>query len=240
MYGTLAEIKASGSGTQFGNGWQDFTSIHNADWDGDGVPDIVGFKGKDIYVYKGIKGKINFQAPVHVNSVLEGRPIVSKVRASDKWPGVTVLRENGQILSYGRKDSTSLDQGFYVARNIPANSQIMGTQTSTGAADFIIRPKSGRFEFFKTQNNDFYITQVGDFTGSDQGSSSNRQAMIDGFAGSGTRGIIEVVHSESPNNPGTLYYRPMNVDGVIGAKEKIGTEGWAAMVLSNGSYKNNP
>lgn len=236
MYGTMSQLKANGGGTQIGTNWQPFTSIHNADWDGDGVLDIVAFKDTQLYIYKGLKNKPGFAVPIHVATFnqAKSRPIVTKIEPKDKHVGVIMLEPDGKIGTFPRKtnDVNALDVGKYLAK-VPANSQLLAIKSSSSLlSDIVVNPKSGRFEIMQ-RNNAQKISQITNVTGGDI-LATNRNISIDGFVSANSRGIIEVRHTEATG--GTLYYSPINgTTGAVSAKQKIGTSGWAVMVISNGS-----
>jgi len=132
-----------------GTGWNSLTMVEAAgDYDGDGVPDLLGRDGSgNLFVYR-LKRNLTFKARMTLGNGFQGMANVVGTGAFDKdaYADVIALRAGDHaLISFRGRGSSSLMTGSVLARTQNDLAQILGVgdYNGDGTADLMARTSAG-------------------------------------------------------------------------------------------------
>ncbi|MHA7153628.1 GH25 family lysozyme [Arthrobacter sp. TMN-50] len=228
--GRLFNYPSTGRGAlatkmQIGNGWGSARSIHQVDWNDDGVLDILA---------QWSTGRL---------SVYHGRPAggfdAARILAASGWggmqlsvgdwvrgarPSITGVRSDGSLHYWAQTGSGSLASPRQVGHGFNQMQIVMTDFDKNGSQDLLARNSKSQLVLYKGNGDGRFASATRPVIGSGWGAMITVNATT-GFQGNGTQGII------AKSDDGKLYYYPIMDGAQWGTSSQIG-HGWATLTIS--------
>ncbi len=220
--GNLMHYPATGSGSfggasLIGTGWSGAVSAHNADWNGDGIQDIIS-QTRDgyLFVYYGYSMG-GFSGPVTIGQGWQQfRISVGKWAPGDTLPGVVAVDNRGRTWSYRNTSGGYLSSGTLIATGIEPRLFSITDLNGDGVPELMSIMPDGTL-VSRTRNA---AGMVGDGVQAGEGwqIATTLRAAQD-FSGAGSRGLLTTF------SDGRLAYYNSNGRGGWTGSSNVGS-GW--------------
>jgi hypothetical protein len=234
--GELWSYNAPGNGTLAGRfyqgtGWGSAKQILKADWNSDGILDIVArWTSGAVTMYAGI-GNNDYRTPVTIGSGWQSYDINAvKLRNTDKYPGLVARNvSTGGLYYYPNTTGGAMTSPRI---QIGASGWIPMTEISAidwdrnGNMDLIVRNSAGELKLYRTNGAGVILNEARLTVGSGWNAMTHIAVQYN-FAGAGTVGII------ARNKTGALYYYAISNSKIQPAKT-IGS-GWTGYNIAAGT-----
>jgi len=224
--GRLFDAPATGKGAvgtarQIGTGFSGVRDMHVTDWNSDGIADLlVQWTSGRVNVYLGTaKGLVN--GPVIAASGWSGITLtVGKWQATAPYPWLVGTNAAGGLYYWANRHGTTVDTAVKIGTGWSGLKFTQLDYDADGNVDLLVRRSTGVLQLYRGNGAGQVVNETRKTIGTGwQGFDS--LSAVQGFAGSGSRGIIARNASS-----GIRYYYPV-LKGAWGAR--------AALV---GSWKN--
>lgn len=236
--GTYWSYSAPNNGTlggrsYIGGGWGNAQQIIKADWNSDGILDIVArWSSGYVTMYAGL-GNNSYRAPINIGSGGWQNMDINavKLKNTDKYPGL-VARDtvSGNLYYYpnttgGAMTAIRTQIGF--GGWTPMTEISAMDWDNNGNMDLVVRNSAGELKLYRTDGNGTILNEARQTL--DWGwNVMDHIAIQHGFAGPGTVGII------ARSTGGVLYYYPISA-GKVQPSKIIGNGGWSGYKIASGT-----
>ncbi|WP_237742137.1 GH25 family lysozyme [Arthrobacter sp. CAL618] len=229
-FGKLFNYPSTGRGSlgtraQIGSGWGSAKSIHQVDWNDDGVLDILAqWNNGRLSVYYGQPAGGFQSAIILAASGWGGMQLSVGDWISGARPSITGVRTDGSLHYWAQTRSGSLAAPRQVGHGFNGMQIVMTDYDTNGTQDLLARNGQSQLVLYKGNGDGRFAPASRPVVGSGWGKMVTLNA-VSGFKGNGTQGII------AKRNDGNLYYYSI-VDGARwGTSGQIG-HGWLSMRIT--------
>ncbi|MCU6480087.1 FG-GAP repeat domain-containing protein, partial [Arthrobacter sp. A2-55] len=150
-----------GTGTQIGAGFTGVKSVHVADWNGDGILDlIVQWSNGRLSLYPGISAGSFNNAVTLANSGWGGYDLtVGQWITASKFPTIVAQSADGTLTSFTSTDGTSLTAGTVLARGMTRMHPVMTDFDGDGNADIVAINNLGQLILYRSNGKGAFVSE---------------------------------------------------------------------------------
>jgi uncharacterized protein YkwD len=210
---------------QIGQGWQDFTDIHQTDWNADGYVDIVGkTTSGDLYLYQAVStGGFN---RIQLGHGWQGYTIdIVQFDKRVKYPSIVATNTaNGNLYNYLNENGGAITGVKQIGSGWGALGIQMVDWDKNGTIDVIAKNNAGSLILYRTDGNGNFLNESRQVIGSGW-NIFNSISVVKNFNGTGTTGFM------GRNTQGSLVYYQTNSSQWSSAKT-VGS-GWNGYKIAN-------
>lgn len=205
-----------GNATQIGAGFKGTKSVHVANWDADGVLDLmVQWEDGRLTLYRGARSG-GFTAVALGSSGWAGVDMtVGQWVKGAKYPSIIARNISGDLLSYTTSNGSSVTAGTVVSKGMTRVHPVISDFDGDGNADILAVDNIGRINLLRSAGNGTLISEARPVIGNGWNTMTSIGAAV-GYSAKGSSGLLARTSS------GSLTYYPF-------VKSKFGT----AAVLAN-------
>jgi hypothetical protein len=216
-----------GSPYQIGTGWSGMKSLHNVDWNSDGVADILAQRTNGVLsVYLG-SASGGFSAPLTAAASGFGQTtlVAGKWGSGSRYPGLVGYGAGGALYYWANIAGRTISTPVRIGTGWLGLRLAMIDFDSDGKQDLLAVNSSGLMRLYRSTGANLFIPEARKTVGS--GWQSFRQfSASKGFAGTSSKGVM-AVHTD-----GQLRYYPVTAGSRWGTSFITGSIGTAVTVSS--------
>jgi hypothetical protein len=217
--------------TYLSAGWEDAVQIEVADWNSDGVQDIVAKRknGTLVVSYGQESGGLAAPRTVGSTSWLGLDIEVTRWKRSDQYPGILARSlADGKLYYYPNTNGSSYGARSQVGTGFKGLSTLTLDYDVDGKMDLIARTKTGtgQLKLYRSNGSGKFISETRKVIRTSGWNKMTHLSSISGHLGSGSNGILAMEKS------GNLRYFPVTRNKV-GSGITIGRGGWETLRLGS-------
>ena|SRR5919205_2037599 len=208
-----------GPRVRIGAGWSGLKAGFVADWNADGVNDIVAqWKTGTLSVYRG-KLSGGFLSPIRVGSSgwQSMNMTVGKWHNGSRYPGVVGTAVDGSLYYYANATGGTLSAGLKIGQGFQGMKLAMADFDNDRRQDLLVTRTSGELLLFRSDGAGKFATEPRRRVGTGWNGMAQSHASF-GFEGTGTRGLT------AETNDGRLMYYSLGSGQFTGTRS-VGS-GW--------------
>ena len=190
-----------GTAVRIGAGWSDLKAGFVADWNADGVNDIVAqWKTGSLSVYRG-KLSGGFLSPVRVGATgwQSMNVTVGKWQSANRYPGVVATAADGAMYYYPNTSGGALSTALRIGQGFQGMKLAMADFDNDRRQDLLVTRGSGELLLYRSDGAGKFVAEPRRRVGAGWSAVVQSHASF-GFQGSGTRGLT------AKTTDGRLFY----------------------------------
>ncbi|WP_445153918.1 GH25 family lysozyme [Arthrobacter sp. Hor0625] len=224
LYRRSAGTGTLGTATKIGSGFTGIASLHVADWNADGVQDLVTLStGGVLGVQPGLRAG-GFSSKVPLASGLAGATVtIGRWINAGKYPGVVVRRADGMLLLYPNESGTALGPASKIGAGFVRMHILMTDADGDGNQDIAAVDYLGQMSLYRSNGRGAFVFEARTSLGNGW-SAMDSISPAPGILAPSSNGIL------ARDRRGTLRYYPLD-HGALGTP-LILASGWSGVLIS--------
>lgn len=206
-----------------GAGWSDLKNGFIADWNADGVPDIVAQKNDgNLNVYPG--SAQGYLQPINLGSTWKDWTLtVGRWKKTDKYPGIVGSDPTGKLIYLANLTGTTLEPGVIIGNGWSGLGLTMIDFDKDNNLDILAKNQAGELRLYRSNGASGFISETRPVVGRGWNIITNMNPIYD-FAGPKSVGVL------ARDQTGKLRYYPLKSPRTWGNTTVFG-QGWNPMTI---------